>query len=129
MRNKEDKPLWMPMYWQSYFSKTRHLTTKQHGAYILLIGEYWIRGKLPADERRLARIAGLTSSEWRAERSILSEFFEDGWKHSRIEEELEIARQIIIRQRNNALSGWSKRRAQGTIVKFPKKTEHNQEEE
>jgi uncharacterized protein YdaU (DUF1376 family) len=120
-REKEDKPLWMPMYWPSYLADTRHLSAQQHGAYLLLIAAYWTKGRLPTDEKQLARIALLTDAEWQAERPILSEFFEPGWKHKRVEKELAHARRIITRQRNNALSGWGKRRAQGTIIPFPQK--------
>lgn len=49
--------LWMPMYWGDYLSDTLHLSTFQHGCYILLIAAYWQRGRpLPADKNYLANV-------------------------------------------------------------------------
>lgn len=49
--------LWMPMYWGDYLADTLHLTTFQHGCYVLLIAAYWQRGKpLPADPAYLASV-------------------------------------------------------------------------
>lgn len=118
MREKKQKPLWMPMYWPSYLANTRHLTRAQHGAYLLLIAEYWTKGSLPTDEKRLARLCLMTDAEWQSERAILSEFFEPGWKHVRVDKELDRAEKYISSRKNNALAGWSKRRSQGTVVQF-----------
>ena len=55
-----DTPL-MPMDWPSYFIDTLHLTTLQHGIYLLLIGAYWCHGKpLPNDTKELARVCRMT---------------------------------------------------------------------
>ena len=71
------------MYWSNYFGDTRHLTRGQHGAYLLLIGHYWMTGSLPDDDNQLATITGSTPEEWRVDKPILQAFFFDGWRHKR----------------------------------------------
>jgi uncharacterized protein YdaU (DUF1376 family) len=79
---------WMPLYWGDYHADTRHLTGAQHGAYLLLMGHYWQRGGLPDDDAQLWRIAACSSlSEWQEMRPVIEAFFEEGWRHKRIEEE------------------------------------------
>lgn len=82
-------PAWMPLYIGDYIRDTRRLRAAEHGAYLLLIMEYWqTRGQLPDDDRQLARIAGMTDREWKAARPLIEGFFQPGWKHKRIDEEL-----------------------------------------
>lgn len=78
----------MPLYIADFLKKTTHLGAIETGAYLLLIMDYWQNGKLPTDDRLLARIAKLTDREWKSLRSILQGFFHDGWKHERIDEEI-----------------------------------------
>jgi len=71
----------MPMYWDAYIADTTHLTTLEHGAYMLLLGAMWRRnGWVPDDEKDLARILGLTVGKWKRVRERLSPFlmFENG---------------------------------------------------
>jgi len=50
-------PPYQPFYWRDYFAATRGLSALEHGAYLLLLGEMWeAGGKLPADDRRLAKL-------------------------------------------------------------------------
>jgi len=83
------KRAWMPLYVGDYLGDTGHLTTTQHGAYLLLMMHYWRKGELPDDDRQLAKIAKLPLRHWRDCRAVLQEFFQDGWKHKRIETELQ----------------------------------------
>lgn len=82
---------YMPFYPSDYLSDTQHLTTVEHGAYLLLIFNYWQRGSaLPDDNRRLAGIAKLPLDQWLDVRVALEDFFVilDGyWQHIRIEKE------------------------------------------
>lgn len=82
---------WMPMYWGDYFANTRDLTTLQHGAYLILIGHYWEHKGLPTDDKQLAVIVGMTPSAWKTIKGPIEDKFLDGWRHSRIEEELAAA--------------------------------------
>ena len=79
---------WMPLYVADYLADTRRLSTLEHGAYMLLIMDYWRNGGLPNDNRKLARIVGMSEAEWLDIRENLAELFQDGWRHKRIDEEL-----------------------------------------
>jgi uncharacterized protein YdaU (DUF1376 family) len=83
---------YMPLFVADYLADTAHLTTQQHGAYLLLIMNYWQRsGPLPDDDSRLSKIARVGPREWIRMRPVISEFFSiaDGtWLHSRIASEL-----------------------------------------
>lgn len=76
---------WMPLYVGQYLADTTHLTTAEHGAYLLLIMHYWMNDGLPTDDRQLARIARMTPGQWKNARPVVNAFFQDGWKHKRIE--------------------------------------------
>ena len=79
----------MPLYVGDYLGDTGHLTTPQHGAYLLLMMHYWRKGELPDDDRQLAKITKLPLRTWGDYRPVLQNFFHDGWKHKRIDAELE----------------------------------------
>jgi uncharacterized protein YdaU (DUF1376 family) len=79
----------MPLYVGDYLGDTGHLTTAQHGAYLLLMMHYWRKGELPDCDRQLSKITKLPLKTWCDYRSILQDFFYDGWRHKRIDAELE----------------------------------------
>lgn len=86
---------YMRFYVADYLADTMHLTTEEHGAYLLLIFNYWQTGK-PLPKSRLARIARVTDDRWTLVERTLSEFFHDTgaeWRHDRIERGLESVRQ------------------------------------
>ena len=80
---------WMPLYVGDYLGDTGHLTTTQHGAYLLLMMHYWRKGDLPDDDRQLSKITKLPLKTWCEYRPTLQDFFYEGWKHKRIDAELE----------------------------------------
>lgn len=120
---------WMPMYWGDYLKDTGHLSTEQHGAYLLLIGHYWTTGKpLPDDDTRLARIARLSLAAWKKSRNTVAEFFtvvDSKWTHGRIEEELEAAVKFLEKQATNGRKGG---RPKKPIENPPHNPEDNPEE-
>jgi uncharacterized protein YdaU (DUF1376 family) len=82
--------IWMPVYIGDYLADTMHLSTEQHGAYLLLLFHLWRRGILQDDDVVLAQITGLPIRAWSICRAVLAEFFDirDGlWRHGRLERE------------------------------------------
>jgi uncharacterized protein YdaU (DUF1376 family) len=78
------------VYIGDYLADTMHLTTEQHGAYLLLLFHLWRRGILQDDDVALAQITGLSIRAWSISRAVLGGFFDirDGlWHHGRLERE------------------------------------------
>lgn len=89
---------YMQLYVADYLADTAHLSAIEHGAYLLLMFNYWQRGESfkAKDEqtlnKRLASVARLSSDEWENARETLSEFFETSeteWRHHRIDRDLD----------------------------------------
>jgi hypothetical protein len=78
----------LPLRIGEYRAETAHLTAAQHGAYLLLIMEYWQAGLLPQDDEALARIAAMPSAEWRRARPVIEPLFGPGWRHKRMDIDL-----------------------------------------
>jgi uncharacterized protein YdaU (DUF1376 family) len=93
---------WMPLYVGDYLGDAGHLTTAQHGAYLLLMMHYWRKGELPDDDRQLSKITKLPLRTWCEYRPTLQDFFYEGWKHKRIDAEL--ARMLHVSQKR-AIAG------------------------
>ena len=82
---------YIQLYVADYLADTQHLTAEEHGAYMLLIFNYWQTGK-PLKVSRLQSLARMFNDRWTDVHETLSEFFEevDGvWIHKRIEMDLE----------------------------------------
>lgn len=102
-------PPWMPLYIADYLADTGHLTTVEHGAYMLLIMHYWQHDGLPSDEHKLARITRMTIAEWSAARDTLADLFEEGWRHGRIDREIAAARETMAKRSAAGKAGASAR--------------------
>lgn len=82
---------YMQLYVADYLADTAHLTTEEHGAYLLLLFSYWQTGK-PLRADRLASVARLSNERWTDVERTLSEFFHVRggiWTHFRVEADLE----------------------------------------
>lgn len=78
----------MPIYIGDYLGDTQRLTTEQHGAYLLMIFDYWRGGPLPDDDEVLQQVTRLDRARWKKHKPVLSRLFvvKDGqWFHKRIE--------------------------------------------
>jgi len=106
-------PPWMPLNIADYLRDTTHLDAEESGAYLHLIMGYWVAGKLPEDERQLAKIAKLPLQKFRKLRPVLEAFFRPGFRsHKRIDRELQRAAKLMEkrseRAREAALKRWAK---------------------
>ena len=90
---KDNRPdVWFPLVVGDYLKDTSRLTTEQHGAYLLLLMDYWTAGPPPDDDAALASITRMDARKWRATRPVLLKFFriEGGvWRNKRSDEERE----------------------------------------
>lgn len=84
----------LPLFTDAYLGDTTHLSTFEHGAYLLLLIVSW---RSPAcrvadDDILLARYTRMTRDKWRKVRPILEPFFSisDGfWHQARLQDELQ----------------------------------------
>lgn len=105
----------IPLWTDRYLADTRHLTTTEHGAYLLLLMEAWRRQtcSLPDDNALLARLAGLQMDEWEGIKSVVMAFWKlDRRKKSWTQKTLLKERAFVARksavQRDNSLTRWKK---------------------
>lgn len=94
---------YMRMFWADYFGDTKHLDLETHGAYLILIGHYWLHGGLPDDDRELARILNISRQKFCKIRAELAPFFGPGWTHKRINQELAFVHDKSMKTRSAAL--------------------------
>jgi uncharacterized protein YdaU (DUF1376 family) len=117
--------IWMPLYIADYLSATSRLTTEQHGAYLLLIMDYWKNGAPPNNDQVLAQITKLSPDAWSNARSMLQPFFEvhDGlWVQHRIESEMVKAKHNkqanVKRGKAGAEARWKERNAPSIVEAY-----------
>lgn len=103
---------YMQLYIADYLADTMHLSTEEHGAYLLLMFNYWQTGK-PIPKNRLAKIARLSNERWTSVEQTLNEYFNDNgkeWVHDRIEFDLEAVRAKQIQRSEAGKTSAMKRR-------------------
>lgn len=65
----------MPFYTDSYTGDTTHLTTIEHGAYVLLLITMWRAGGwLPYDDDMICRYTRLRKSQWNKMKPVIMDF-------------------------------------------------------
>lgn len=103
----------MPMFWDAYLADTTHLSTEEHGAYLLLLAAMWRRnGWVPDDDKDNARILHMTVAKWRRTKDRLSGFliFKDG----------EISQKNLLKNWENVQEKIEKNRENGSKGGRPK---------
>ncbi len=95
---------WMPLYIADFLLDTQHLSATETGAYLLLIMHYWMHGKLPIDDAKLARIARMDPYQWSRSKTVIKAFFVlPLMQHSRIDSELARAAEISSKRKGAAM--------------------------
>lgn len=89
----------MPLYVADYIADTAHLSAAESGAYLHLLMHYWAKGGLPDDDRLLSRIARMTPEQWAEAKPLIQDFFYDGWRHKRVDDELERTEEISTKRK------------------------------
>lgn len=103
---------WMPFYVGDYLAATTRLTTEQHGAYVLLLLDYWKNGPPPNNDIVLAQIARLSPSAWRKAKTALIGFFdivENQLIQKRVERERKRAANVTEERSKAGKEGAAKR--------------------
>jgi uncharacterized protein YdaU (DUF1376 family) len=112
--------IWMAFCPGDYLKDTTHLSTRQHGAYMLLIFAYFInRGPLRDSDNEFAQITRLPRAAWTKERPIIERFFRirDGfWIHKRVDEELAKADSLSKAAKQKALKRWKREEINDAIM-------------
>lgn len=107
---------WMAFNVADYTANTLHLTTRQHGAYILLICAAWSgKGALPGTDQGLMAIAKLSPKEWAVDGDVIKAFLtrrDDVWVHERVEFEW-LDSQALIKAKSAAGKEGARRRWAG----------------
>lgn len=111
---------WMPLYIGDYLADTSRLTTEQHGAFLLILMDYWRNGAPPDDETVLASISKLSVQQWRKHAPTLRPFFriEDNlWRNERADRERENAGNVSSKRSESGKAGavkrWGKQDGEG----------------
>ncbi|WP_426163060.1 DUF1376 domain-containing protein [Sandarakinorhabdus sp. DWP1-3-1] len=106
----------LPLWTDAYLADTRHLTTLEHGAYLLLLMEAWRRPtcSLPDDDRLLARLAGLAMDDWLAIKATVMEFWKRDGRTKTFAQKRLSAEAVYVRgkskvQREKAAKRWGKK--------------------
>ena len=107
---------WMPLFVSDYLADTSHLSTEEHGAYLLLLMHGWMNGgQLPLDDIRLRRICRMDEKPWKASKEVIKEFFyvQDGaLRHRRVDRELQRAQQNVNQRSAAGKASAEKRKAE-----------------
>lgn len=103
----------MPLWTDAYLGDTTHLTTTEHGAYLLLLIAMWRAPakSLPADDKMLARYARCTAGQWARMRPVIMAFFrEEGGRvtQGRLTDEAVAVKQKSRKQSDRAKARWLK---------------------
>jgi uncharacterized protein YdaU (DUF1376 family) len=106
---------YMKLYIGDYLGDTRHLSLLEHGAYLLLIMAYWQnKGPISGNAIALRRYTGSSQKEYSSWHENVLKMFEvrEGMLiHKRIDKELSEREQLSIKNKHNAIKGWSVRNA------------------
>jgi len=117
----------LPLFTDAYLADTRHLTTEEHGAYLLLLMCAWRSTdcELTGDDKTLARIAGLSPTRWRRLKPALAQFFDTGggvWRQKKLQAVYQdVASRVARNKANGSLGGRARASKAATAADMSKK--------
>jgi uncharacterized protein YdaU (DUF1376 family) len=124
----------LQLWTDAYLGDTLHLSTIEHGAYLLLLMAAWRTKdcRLPDDDRMLAKYARLTPGQWARIKPTIAGFYtiENGfWVQGRLTDERDAVRRKSERGKAGADAKWLKhnktRHAQASPKHMPNDANHN----
>lgn len=103
----------LPLWTDAYLADTSHLTTEEHGAYLLLLIHAWRNAdcSLPDDDVFLGRLSCMSASKWRLSKPIIMAFWtldkrRKKWVQKRLKKERLKAAEKKQSARDSAASRW-----------------------
>ena len=75
-------------YSGDYQRKTQHVSTEQHGAYLLLLMHCWAHGSIPPQPEARAAIARMTLTAWQKIAPVADAFFDAEGRNKHASEEI-----------------------------------------
>ena len=114
----------LPLATDAYLGDTMHLTTTEHGAYLLLLMAMWRSrdGHLPNDDRMLARTCRLTTTQWARIRPTIMAFMtvsDAGVSQGRLMDERAFVKRKSQSQSDKANARWLKEKASPDAAAVP----------
>ncbi len=117
----------LPLWTDAYLADTRHLSTTEHGAYLLLLMAMWRNGGiLQDDEVKIRKITGLTKAQWARSKPAIYEFLmvENGQlSQCRLTDELNYVRTKTKKASDSARAKWRKHKESGHANAYTKQCE------
>ena len=120
----------LPLWTDAYLGDTTHLTTLEHGAYLLLLMAAW-RSKeccLPNDDKMLARYCRLSPAQWKRIKPVIMAFFDDEngvLIQQRLRDEISFVKQKSKSQSQNAKARWLKTNETTDATALPRESQRN----
>lgn len=116
----------MPFWTDAYLADTIHLTTIEHGAYLLLLITMWRckEKRLPNDDKSLAKFSRLSPAQWAKIKPTIMGFFdaENGFiTQGRLTDEAAAVKRHSKRQSDRVKARWLKTKDSGDTTVIPER--------
>ena len=105
-------PASLPIFGDAYLADTQHLTLEEHGAYFKLLLCAWRTAacELPADDKRIATMLGISAGKWGKLRPAVMAFWtrtETGWQQKRLTKERKFIDEKVAKNILAANARWN----------------------
>ncbi len=114
----------LPLWTDAYLGDTGHLTTTEHGAYLLLLITMWRTSAcaLPNDDKMLARYARCTAGQWARMKPVIMPFFRadsNQITQGRLTDERVAVKRNSTRQSDRVKARWLKTKGPADTAVIP----------